>query len=163
MGRGMLPSEGPVINKNEQTTGQAAVKHQKTLGRSIVAQTHGERREKPSPFNLPPADFTATAMKPFEEFAKAQTEQWDNLRETNRQWLDSVQAEANSASEFISKLTAAHSIPDAMSAYQQWGNRRLELLAENTKHLMENAQKFIQTSARLLANGQQSKGPSVSS
>ena len=128
-----------------------------------MAQTHGERREKLSPFNLDPADFAATAMKPFEEFAKAQTEQWDNFRETNRQWLDRVQAEANLASEFISKLTAVHSIPDAMAAYQQWGNRRLELLAEDTKHLMENAQKFMQTSARLLANGQQSKGRSVSS
>jgi len=127
-----------------------------------VPQAHRERREKLSPFNLAPADFTATA-KPFEEFAKAQTEQLDNFRETNRQWLDRVQAEANLASEFVSKLTAVHSIPDAMTAYQEWGNRRLELLAEDTKHLMENTQKFIQTNARLLANGWQSKGPSISS
>jgi hypothetical protein len=128
-----------------------------------MAQTHGERREKLSPFNLAPADFATIAMKPFEEFAKAQTEQWDNFRDTNRQWLDRVQAEANLASEFISKVTAAHSIPDAIAAYQEWGNRRLGLLAEDTKHLMENAQKFMQTSARLLANGQQSKGRNASS
>jgi hypothetical protein len=161
MGRGMLPSEGRVIETNKPRA-KAAVEYQ-TIREEYMAQTHSKRREKLSPFNLAPADFTATAMKPFEEFAKAQTEQWDNLRETNRQWLDSVQAEAKLASEFISKVTAVHSIPDAMAAYQDWANRRLELLAEDTKHLMENAQKFMQTSARLLANGQQSKGPSASS
>lgn len=125
-----------------------------------MAQAHDERREKLSPFNL---TTVVTAMKAFEEFAKARTEQLDNLRETNRQWLDRVQAEANLASEFASKLTAAHSIPDAMTAYRQWSNRRLELLAEDTKHFMENAQRFIQTSARLLGDGWQSKGTSVSS
>ena len=129
-----------------------------------MAQAHGERMEKFPPFNLTPAEFTATAMQRFEEFAKAQTEQFDNFQETNRQWLDRVQAEANLASEFVSKLTAARSIPDAMTAYQEWGSRRLEMMAEDTKHIMDNTQKFMQTSsARLLANGWQSKGTSLSS
>ena len=98
-------------------------------------------------------------MERFEEFAKAQTEQFNNFQETNRQWLDRVQAETNLASEFVSKLTAARSIPDAMTAYQVWGSRRLEMMAEDTRHLLDNTQKFMQTSARLLANGWQSKAP----
>jgi len=119
-----------------------------------VAQVHGERTEKLQ-FNFPPAEFAATAMKRFGEFTKAQTEQLSNFQETNRQWLERVQAEANLASELVSKLTAARSIPDAMSAYQEWGSRRLEMMAEDTKHLMDNTQKFMQTSARLIANGWQ--------
>jgi hypothetical protein len=119
-----------------------------------VAQVHGERTEKLQ-FNFPPAEFAATGMKRFGEFTKAQTEQLNNFQETNRQWLERVQAEANLASELISKLTAARSIPDAMSAYQEWGSRRLEMIAEDTKHLMDNTQKFMQTSARLIANGWQ--------
>jgi len=114
-------------------------------------------------FNLPPAEFATISMKRFEEFAKAQTEQFNNFQETNRHWLDRVQAEANLASEFVSKITAARSIPDAMTAYQEWGGKRLEMMAEDTKHLLENTQKYMQTSARLLANGWQPKGPSVSS
>jgi phasin protein len=127
-----------------------------------VAQAHGEPREKYSPFDLAPADIAATAMKRFEDFAKAQTEQFDNFRETNREWLDRVQAETNLASEFVSKLTTARSIPDAMTAYQEWGSRRLEMMADDTKHLMDNTQKFMQTSAKLLANGWLPKGPRVS-
>jgi len=102
-----------------------------------VAQVHGERTEKLQ-FNFPPAEFTATAMKRFGEFTKAQTEQLSNFQETNRQWLDRVQAEASLASELFSKLTAARSIPDAMTAYQEWGSRRLEMMAEDTKHLMSS-------------------------
>jgi anaerobic ribonucleoside-triphosphate reductase len=128
-----------------------------------VAQTHGKQTEKFSPFNLPPAEFATAAMERFEEFAKAQTEQFNNFQETNRQWLDRVQAETNLASAFVSKLTAARSIPDAITAYQEWSSRRLEMMAEDTKHIMDNTQKFMQTSARLLANGWQSKGTSVSS
>jgi hypothetical protein len=125
-----------------------------------VAQTLGKQTEKFSPFNLPPAEFATAAMKRFEEVAKAQSEQFNNFQETNRQWLDRVQAETNLASEFVSKLTAARSIPDAINAYQVWGSRRLEMMAEDTKHLRDNTQKFMQMSAQLLANGWQSKGPS---
>ena len=128
-----------------------------------MAQAHGERMEKFRPFNLTPAEFTATAMQRFEEFAKAQTGQFDKFQETNRQWLDRVQAEANLASEFVSKLAAARSIPDAMTAYQEWGSRRFEMMAEDTRHLMDDTQEFMRSSARLLANGWQSKGASVSS
>jgi hypothetical protein len=125
-----------------------------------VARAQGEQPEKASPFILAPAEFAATAMKRFEAFARAQAEQ---LQETNRQCLDRVQAEANLASELVSKLTVARSIPDAMTAYREWGGRRLEMVAEDTKHLLDDTHKFIQMSAQLLANGWQSKGPNVSS
>ena len=149
-GRGYWLSKVP-SDKNEQT---AATGKNNYLGRRVVGQVHGERTEKLQ-FNFPPAEFAATAMKRFGEFTKAQTEQLSNFQETNRQWLERVQAEASLASELISKLTAARSIPDAMTAYQEWGSRRLEMMAEDTKHLMDNTQKFMQTSARLIANGWQ--------
>jgi len=127
-----------------------------------VSWRNGESMEKFSLFNLAPADFAATAMKHFEEFTKAQTEQFDSFQETNRQWLDRLQAEANLASEFVSKLTAARSIPDAMTACQECGSRRLEMMVEDTKHLLDNMQKFMRTNAQLLASAWESKGPSVS-
>jgi hypothetical protein len=128
-----------------------------------LAQAHGERREKFSPFNLAPADIAAAAMKSFEEFAEAQAKQFDNFQERNRQWLIRVEAETNLASEFVPKLTAARSIPDAMTVYKEWGDKRLEMMAEDTKHIIENAQKFMQASAQLLANGWQTKGRPISS
>ncbi len=64
-----------------------------------------------------------------------------------------VQSEADLASEFASQLIAAHSIPDAMTACQKWTTRRLELMAEDGKHLVSDAQKFIEMGTRLLSNG----------
>jgi hypothetical protein len=49
-----------------------------------------------------------------------------------------------------------------MTAYQEWGSRRFEMMAEDITHIMDDAQKFVHTSAQLLANGRQSKGPSTS-
>lgn len=79
-------------------------------------EAHAERTEKSALPNLIAAEFAATGKKYFELFAKAQTELFDKLADTNRQWLDRMQVEANSVSEFASKLTASRSIPDAMTA-----------------------------------------------
>ena len=138
-------------------TAEAAKRRWDLVRRIVRAQ--GEQPEQASPFILAPAEFAATAMERFETFARTQAEQ---LQETNRQCFDRVQAEANLASELVTKLTAARSIPEAMTAYQEWGSRRLEMVAEDTKRLMDHTHKFIQMSAQLLANGWQSKSPNVS-
>jgi len=99
-------------------------------------------------FNPIPGEFAAAGEKRIEGFVNAQTELYDRLQDTNRQWLDRVQTEANLASEFATKLTAARSIPDAMKACQDWTSRRIELMAEDVKHVLDDTQKFMQTGAR---------------
>jgi hypothetical protein len=96
--------------------------------------------------------FAALGSKRIEELADLQTELFNQLHTTNRQWLDRAQSEANFASEFASKLTAAHSIPEAVTACQEWTGRRLESLAEDGRILFANAQKFMATGFRLLSN-----------
>jgi hypothetical protein len=88
----------------------------------------------------------------------AQTELLERLKETNRQWFDRVESEANLASEFASKLTSARSLPDAMSACQEWTMRRFAMMAEDGKHVLADTQKLMETGARLLSNGWQSNG-----
>ena len=88
-----------------------------------------------------------------EDFANTQTELLDKLLETNRQWFDRMQLEANVASELGSKLTASRSIPDAMTAWQEWATRRFEMMAEDRKHLLTDCQIFTETGARLLSKG----------
>jgi Phasin protein len=112
-----------------------------------------ERTGKSSVFNLIPPELAAMGQKRIEEFANTQTEFFGKLQETNRQWLDRVQSEADLASEFAAQLTAAHSIPEAMTACQKWAARRLELAAEDGKHLVSDAKKFTEMGARLLSNG----------
>jgi hypothetical protein len=89
--------------------------------------------------------------------ADVQTELFERFQAANKRWLDRAQAEASLASELVSKLSSARSIPDAMKAYQDWGTRRFEMMAEDAKHIMDDAQKFMQTGAHMLTNGFASK------
>ncbi len=122
-------------------------------------ESQSERTEKSSLPNLVPAEFAAMGKKRMEEFANAQTELLDKLQEANRQWIGRMQSEANLASEFAAKLTAARSIPEAMTACQEWTSRRFEMMAEDGKHLLADTQKFMETGARLLSNGWMSSRP----
>ena len=93
-------------------------------------QNDSERTGNSTLFNLTSQDIAATVKKGMDEFATAQSELVAKLQESNRQWLDRFQAEATLTSELASKLTAARSIPDAMTACQEWGSRRFEMMAE---------------------------------
>ena len=119
-------------------------------------ETHAERTEISSLPNPVPAEFAAIVKKRMEELAKAQSEPLNELQETNRQWFARMQSEADLASEFGSKLTSARSIPDAMTACQEWTSRRFEMMAEDGKHLLADTQKFMETGVRLMSNGSQS-------
>ena len=59
-----------------------------------------------------------------------QTERLEKLQEANRNWFDRMQAEVELASEFAAKLTMAHSIPEAATAYQEWTSRHMEMATE---------------------------------
>ena len=109
-----------------------------------------------------PVEFAEMSKQRIEDFVNAQTELLEKLQESNRQWFDRMQSEANLASEFASKLTAARSIPDAMTACQEWANRRFKMMAEDREHLLSDCQKFTETGAHLLWNGWQSKSSGLS-
>jgi len=120
----------------------------------IVAQkeSHAEQAEKFSLFSLAPAQFTAMGRNYVEEFAKVQTELFDKLQDMNRQWLDRINSEANLVSQFASNVTSARSIPEAMTACQQWTSRRFEMMAEDGQHLFNDAQKLTETGSRLFSD-----------
>ena len=114
-------------------------------------------KEETSLFSLTPSDIAARAKQQMEDLAKLQSGWFDKLQEANRQWLDRIDAESRIASEFTSKLTQARSFTDVLAAYQVWGNRQFEMMAEDTKHLIDDTQKFIQTGANFFASSGQSK------
>jgi hypothetical protein len=116
-------------------------------------EARSEGAEKPSPLNMMPREIAAMGQKRVKDFVKAQNELFEELQESNKQWLDRVQSEANLASELASKLTSARSIPDAMAACQECWSRRIERMAEDGKHLFADVQKFTETGTRLLSNG----------
>jgi hypothetical protein len=90
--------------------------------------------------------------KRIENYVDAQRELLNQLQETNRKWFERMQSEAKVASDFANKVMGARSIPDAMTAYQEWANRQLEMTAEDAKRFFADGQKFIAASTRLVSN-----------
>lgn len=113
---------------------------------------------KPLPPGPGSPEFAAMAMKGFEGLAEAQTEFMKNIREANQKCFEHMQSEAALASEFISKLTASHSVSDTAAACQDWGKRRMELFTQDSQQLMADGQKFMEKAARLFSNGLASNG-----
>ena len=114
------------------------------------------QQDKASPLSQS-VDFAETANKQLEELADVRTELLARFEEANKWWLDRVQAEANFTSDVVSKLSSARSIPDAMTACQDWGARRFEMAAEDARHILEDTRKFMQMGAHILASGFVSK------
>lgn len=128
-------------------------------------EPRSEGAEK-TPLSIMPFEFAEIfaemGKKRIEDFVNAQTELFEKLQESNKQWVARLQSEANLASDLASKVTAARSIPDAMTACQEWSSRHVEMMAEDGKHLFADAQKFMETGSRLLSNGGWQKGKGVS-
>jgi hypothetical protein len=97
------------------------------------------------------AELAAIGKQRFEDFVSAQGELLGQLREINELWLHRLRSEADLASEFASKLTEARSIPEAMSASNEWTTRRLQMMTEDGKNLLAVIQKLAETTAHLAA------------
>ena len=110
-------------------------------------------REKSLLPNLISLEFATMGKKRIEDFVNMQTELFENLQEANRHWLERVQSEATLASEFATKLTATRSISDAMTTCQEWTSRQIEMMAKDSKLLIADTQRFMETGARLLSSG----------
>lgn len=128
-----------------------------------MTQKESHTRTEKSSFSNPiPTEFAAMGKKSVDEFINTQAELLHKLQETNRQWFDRAQSEASLTSQFASKLVAARSIPDAMMACQEWTGRWFEMMAEDSKRLLADTQKFMETGARLMSNGWPIKSGGVS-
>lgn len=116
----------------------------------MAATDTGTQREgqwsKP---NVLSPEFSALGMEHLREFFKAQAEFIGAIGTLNEQWYDRMQSEAKLASEFALGLTAIRSIPDAMTAYQEWTTQWFALVAEDGRQLLDATQELIQASRKL--------------
>jgi hypothetical protein len=57
------------------------------------------------------------------------------------------------ASEFGGRLASARSMPDVVAAWQEWTNRRMELLALDGRQVLKETENLMEAGARVFANG----------
>jgi hypothetical protein len=83
----------------------------------------------------------------------AGSEFFSTLEEMSREWMARATAEVELSLKLSKKLTDAHSVPDAVAAYQEWLNDEMGARAEDARLLMSNGQKFMDTTSRFLSSG----------
>jgi hypothetical protein len=84
---------------------------------------------------------------------------WEEIRD---RWLVRLKSETDLTTRLMEKLRAANSFPEAMTAYQEWMNRRMELFAEDSRRFgptLRSLWKPVLGSSRNLALGCLVSGP----
>ncbi len=82
----------------------------------------------------------------------ASSELFATLREMGRNWMECGSAELERGSKLSSDLRAAHSVPDAVVACQEWFSSEMNARVEEARQFMSDGQKLMDTSARFLTN-----------
>jgi len=86
-----------------------------------------------------------------EEFAKT-------FEEMTRSVMSRATAEIVLGVKLTQRLGASRSLPDVMSAYQEWLSEEMNARSEDARQFMTNSQKFITASTRIFSNGQSGLG-----
>jgi hypothetical protein len=94
-------------------------------------------QETPRPPNFPFGDLAVLGAKRVDECLSAQAELVKTVEGINRRWLGRMKSETALASDFAEHLAAARTFPDVMAACRQWTSRRLELMAEEGRHILD--------------------------
>jgi hypothetical protein len=84
--------------------------------------------------------------------SQAGSDFFNTLEEVRRDWMTRAAAEVELSLKLSKKLTDAHSVPDAVAAYQEWLNEEMGARAEDARLLMFSGQKFVDASSRFLSS-----------
>jgi hypothetical protein len=84
--------------------------------------------------------------------SQAGSDFFNTLEEVRRDWMTRAAAEVELSLKLSKKLTDAHSVPDAVAAYQEWLNEEMGARAEDARLLMSSGQKFVDASSRFLSS-----------
>jgi hypothetical protein len=112
-----------------------------------MAQGKASDSSAAPPFGIPP-ELLAAGEKQLQAFTDLQKQMQSVCEEAARYATERVQAEAELARSLGEKLGAAKSPVEAAQVYQDWLNRRMQLVAEDGQRVATDAQKLIGLSMR---------------
>ena len=120
-----------------------------------MAQINGRTEdtwELPVP-SFVPGELAEIGKKRIVAIVEMQKAFLDTIESINQAWFERAKSEASLASELVTKLTAARSVPETASIYQECMGKRMDLLADDSRRLLADSQRFINLSAQFLTNG----------
>ena len=89
---------------------------------------------------------------------QAQDEFARTFEEMSRAVMSRATTEMELGVKLTQRLGAARSLPDVVSAYQEWLSEEMNARSEDARQFMSNSQKFITASTRFFSNGRSGVG-----
>jgi hypothetical protein len=83
----------------------------------------------------------------------AQNQLLQTLEEMSRDAMACATAEIERGLKLSKKLSAAHSVSDAVAAYQEWLSEEMNARSEDARRLMSTGQSFMTASSKAFSNG----------
>jgi len=80
------------------------------------------------------------------------------FEEMSRAVVSRATAEIELGVRLTQRLSAARSLPDVVSAYQEWLSEEMNARSEDARQFMTGSQKFITASTRFFSNGRSGVG-----
>ena len=100
-----------------------------------------------------PASFLKLGKGQTEALTALQKELMEAYEQAGRAWSERMRTELELWSELGKKLTATHSVPEAMQIYQQSLTQRMQMAAEDSQKFAADCQKLTQKIARAMSPG----------
>ena len=98
---------------------------------------------KASPSGLP---FGEMGPRNVKAALRLQMEMFEVLHDVGRDWLKRAASEAELAFNLPNTLTAAQTVPAALSAYQEGLNEGMGMVSEDGRHFIADSQKIVDRS-----------------
>ena len=120
--------------------------------RSDGARAERSRGERaPSSASTVKAPLGETGMQSIKAGLRMQNEMVDVFQDIAREWLARATSKAELAFKLPNKLAKVRSVPDALSAYQEWLAEWMNAYSEDSRRLLSDSRKIMDTGARCLA------------
>ncbi len=112
-------------------------------------RSRNERMTSAHPLNAPFGEAGAQNVK---VGLRMQNEMVDVLQEIAREWLERTTSKTELVFKLPNKLTEARSVPDALSAYQEWFGEWMNACSEDSHHFLADSRKIMDTGMRCFAS-----------
>ena len=99
----------------------------------------------PMEATLAPAQFFQFGKGGTDAMLNVQKELLAAYENAGRSWLKRMESELELWNDFAAKLKASHTLPEGMKAYGDCIAQRMQLMAEDGRHLFDDAQKLATT------------------
>jgi hypothetical protein len=135
-----MPQDDPHVDRDTS---------RRQRGGSSAEQVRSEATGAAETMSSRMADIGANS---FNAGMRMQTEMFDTLQTIGHQWLERKTHEAELAFNLPNRLAGARTLPDAVSAYEEWLSEWLAMCNEDSRRFVTDGQKIVATGVRCFTN-----------